>query len=63
MESKFLEIYRAATRPTVTLAFCGAFIYGFITKLVNAEVFVGVAILVIKYWFDTREPEKNGGQK
>lgn len=60
---RLLEIYKSATRPTVTLAFCGAFIYGFIAKLINPEVFVGVAILVIKYWFDSREPEKNGGVK
>lgn len=55
-----IDLFRSAVRPTVTLAFCGAFIYGFIANLVGTDVFVGVAILVIKYWFDAREKPGNG---
>lgn len=50
-----LEQFKSAVRPVVTLAFVYAFIHGFFMKLISADVFVGIAVLVIKYWFDSRE--------
>ena len=55
------EILRRAVRPLVTLGFAYAFIILTFQKIVSAEVFVGVAVLILKYWFDSREkPESNG---
>lgn len=53
---------RSPVRPLVTLGFTGAFIYGFLVGLVSADAFLGVAVFVIKSWFDTREKPENGGQ-
>lgn len=60
-EDRVEQIVRSPVRPVVTLAFAGAFIYGFIYGLVSADAFLGVAVFVIKSWFDGREKEKNGG--
>ena len=50
-----MENARSIVRPLVTLAFTGAFVYGFIYGLISADAFLGVAVFVIKSWFDTRE--------
>jgi hypothetical protein len=57
----FIEALRKAVRAICTLAIVGALVYGFLVKLVSAEVFVGIAVLVIKYWFDSDgiEPPKS----
>ena len=55
------DLLRQAVRPLVTLGFCYAFIVLTFMKLVSSEVFVGVAMLVIKYWFDSRDNPKNNG--
>ena len=58
------ETLRRAVRPLITLGFAYAFIVLTFQKIVSAEVFVGVAILVLKYWFDSREtPGKNGNNQ
>ena len=62
MESLF-GIFKQAVRPIITLMFAGAFIYGFFINAISADAFLGIAVLVIKYWFDSREPENNGGVK
>lgn len=54
------ETLRRAVRPLVTLGFAYAFIILTFQKIVSAEVFVGVVVLVIKYWFDSREEPRNG---
>src|SRR3990167_5401422 len=54
------EILRRAVRPLVTLGFAYAFIILTFQKIVSAEVFVGIVVLVIKYWFDSREEPRNG---
>lgn len=54
---------KKSVRSIVTLAFVAAFIYGFLIKLVSAEVFVGVAVLIIKYWFDDPETSKGGSNE
>ena len=54
------ETLRRAVRPLVTLGFAYAFIILTFQKIVSAEVFVGVAVLILKYWFDSRDkPENN----
>ena len=54
------ETLRRAVRPLVTLGFAYAFIILTFQKVVSAEVFVGIVVLVIKYWFDSREEPRNG---
>jgi hypothetical protein len=53
-----MEEFKTAVRPIITLLFAGAFIYLTIEKMVSADAFLGIATLVIKYWFDSREPER-----
>ena len=50
-----MDVFRSAVRPVVTLVFCGAFIYGFLAQLISADAFLGIAVLILKYWFDSRE--------
>ena len=57
------ETLRRAVRPLVTLGFAYAFIILTFQKIVSAEVFVGIVVLVIKYWFDSREEPRNGKPK
>lgn len=57
------ETLRRAVRPLVTLGFAYAFIILTFQKVVSAEVFVGIVVLVIKYWFDSREEPHNGGSE
>ena len=53
-------LLRQAVRPLITLGFAYAFIILTFQKIVSAEVFVGIVVLVIKYWFDSREEPRNG---
>lgn len=58
---QLLELFRGSVRPLITLMFSGAFIYGFFVQVISADAFLGIAVLVIKYWFDsrdTREPKE-----
>ena len=57
------EILRRAVRPLVTLGFAYAFIILTFQKVVSSEVFVGIVVLVIKYWFDSSDEPKNGAAK
>jgi len=53
-----IEFLRACVRPISTLAVVTAVIGGFFLELIAAEAFLGIAILIIKYWFDTRDEPK-----
>jgi len=53
-----IQLIRASVRPLVTLAFSAAIIVGFVMKLISPEAFVGIALLVIKYWFDDKPDDK-----
>ena len=53
-----MEEFKTAVRPIITLMFAGAFIWFTFVKLIGPEAFIGIGTLVIKYWFDSREPEK-----
>lgn len=50
-----VEGIKALVRPVVTFAIIGAIIYGFVTKLIGADVFVPLATLVLVFWFESRE--------
>ena len=63
MPDRIEQFVRSPVRPLITVGFAAAFIYGFITKLIGAEIFVGVFTLVLKYWFDSREKKENGETK
>jgi hypothetical protein len=49
-----MEQFKSAIRPLVTLLFCLAFIYMAIAGSISKDAFIGIATLVIKYWFDER---------
>ena len=57
-----MGLFRTAVRPLITLMFAGAFIWGFFSGLISADAFLGIAVLVIKYWFDSRDTP-NGNEK
>ena len=54
---RYAETLRAAliellkVRTLVTLTVVGATVYGFLTDRVSAEVFVGITMAVITYYF------------
>ena len=50
-----LEGFKGAIRPLVTLLFALAFIYMAINGSISKDAFIGIATLIIKYWFDSRE--------
>jgi len=54
-----VEGIKALVRPVVTFAIIGAVIYGFVTKLIGADVFLPLATLVIVFWFESREKKNN----
>ena len=58
-----MEEFKGAVRPLITLLFTVGFIYLAIVKIISAEAFIGLATLVIKHWFDTREHKANGPAK
>ena len=50
-----IDKFRGFVRPLVTYAIVASLIYGFVTKLVTAEVFVPIVMMVIVFWFESRE--------
>jgi len=53
------EFMNKATRPFVTNVVVAGMTYGFLTGTVSSEAYVGIAGLVIGFWFQKREDEKN----
>jgi hypothetical protein len=53
-----LENLRGSVRPLLTFLFALGFIYLTIIKVVSAEAFIGLATVVIKSWFDSRETKE-----
>jgi hypothetical protein len=56
------ETFSSYVRPVLTVSFTGAFIYGFLAGMIGADVFTGVATMVIIYWFKSRDEAKTGEQ-
>ena len=52
------EIVSSYVRPAITVAFTGAFIYGFMVDVIGSDVFTSTATMVIVYWFKARDEEK-----
>ena len=52
------EVLNGYVRPFVTVLFSGVFCYGFLVKMIGADVFTGVATMVIIYWFKSRDEDK-----
>ena len=63
MPERLIAEFRKSVRPLTTLMLVAGVIYGFMEKLISAEAFMGLAILVVKYWFDERAKPTppNGG--
>ena len=54
------ERWNGYVRPIVTLAAMGAVVYGFIIKIVGADVFVPFATGIVTWWFKSRDEAKKG---
>jgi len=52
------DFMNKATRPFVTNIVVAGLTYGFIIGVVSSEAYVGIAGLVIGFWFQKREEEK-----
>jgi hypothetical protein len=52
------EIVTSYIRPAVTVLFAMVFCYGFLVTTIGADVFTGVATMVIIYWFKSRDEER-----
>jgi len=50
-----IEKIRGLVRPLVTFAVVATVIYGFVTKLIGADVFLPLATMVLVFWFESRE--------
>lgn len=53
-----VKVTQALIRPTVTVMFSGAVVYGFIKEMIGAEAFLGLAGMVVGFWFQHREDGK-----
>ena len=53
-----LENLRGSVGLILTFLFAGGFLYLTVVKVVSAEAFIGLATLIIKSWFDSRDTEK-----
>jgi hypothetical protein len=53
-----MEQFKSLVRPIITLAFAGAFIYMSVMGTISNDAFLGLATLVVKFWFDSRQEEK-----
>ena len=45
-------------RALISIMFCLAIVYGFVTKLITSETFMAVAMVAITWWFKARDEEK-----
>jgi len=50
-----IDKIRGLVRPIVTFGIVGTVIYGFVTKLIAAEVFRPLATMILVFWFESRE--------
>lgn len=50
----FLETAQALVRPAVTLTFSGAMVWGWYHGRLSDDAFLGVASMVIGFWFQQR---------
>jgi len=50
-----IEKIRGLVRPIATFAMVATVIYGFVTKLIGADVFLPLATMVLVFWFESRE--------
>lgn len=50
-----IDKIRGLVRPIVTFVVVGAVVYGFVTKLIAAEVFLPLATMILVFWFESRE--------
>lgn len=54
-----VDILNGVVRPLVTFGFALTLQYGFITGKVSTDVYMGVAGMVIGFWFIQRNQSKN----
>lgn len=53
-----IDKLQAAVRPVVTLLFATAIVVGFLVGKVGADVFAGMAGMVLSFWFAQRQADK-----
>lgn len=53
-----VEAIRSLVRPIVTFGVVATLIYGFVAKLIGADVFVPVVTAIVAFWFSERSTEK-----
>jgi len=53
-----IEGIRSLVRPIVTFGVVAALIYGFVIKLIVADVFLPVVTIIIGFWFAERTAGK-----
>jgi len=56
-----METFKALVRPLVTFAVVGAFIWGFVTGQIEAQIFVPIVTLIIGFYFEERAVNKKIG--
>lgn len=54
-----LDVLNSAVRPIVTLMVVAVLCYAFVTGQVAAEAFLGVASMVLTFWFSQRQAAKD----
>lgn len=52
------ERANSAVRHVVTLLFAGAVVYGFSKETISSDAFLGIAGVVIAWWFRSRDDDK-----
>ena len=63
--SEFADLLNKLVRPLTTFGFAIVLQYGFLRGLIDAQLFVPIAIMVISFWFGQRvaPPPPNGEKK
>jgi len=60
-DNRFAMAVHALVRPLVTLTFSGAMTYGWINDRLSDDAFLGVAGMVIGFWFTQRQASRRNG--
>ena len=63
--SEFADLLNKLVRPLTTFGFAIVLQYGFLRGLIDAQLFVPIAIMVISFWFGQRgvPPSPPNGEK
>ncbi len=59
-DNEFVKIVHSLVRPLVTLIFTATIALGWLQNRVSSEAFIGMAGMVIAFWFQLRGPTQTG---